>query len=164
MKQIGITIGYSVIILLVIGFVVGKYNSTKADENIKTYTMQEILSDENFTADFNVKEKSLVIETVNLEEESKRIDISKEDEQRLIEKIEQWKLIKNIPEVKDTNANSFADYSLYLTLNTGYKLYAVSRENRLYVMDRHIEGRYIIQNGDEFFTLLENVMQKPPTK
>ncbi|WP_063180403.1 hypothetical protein, partial [Lysinibacillus odysseyi] len=150
--------GLIAIVAIAIGFGVVKYNSPNASDNPKVYTMQEVLSDSLFTADFNVKEKSLDIRDVNSLKESKSLAISEEDEQELINAMEQWTLTEYNP--SESNESMVPTYRLYLTINTGYSLYLSSEQKRLYVMSQDIEASYNIQNGDEFFTLLEKAIQK----
>ena len=150
--------GLIAIVAIAIGFGVVKYNSTNASDNPKVYTMQEVLSDSLFTADFNVKEKSLDIRDVNSLKESKSLAISEEDEQELINAMEQWTLTEY--NLSESNESMVPTYRLYLTINTGYSLYLSSEQKRLYVMSQDIEASYNIQNGDEFFTLLEKGIQK----
>ncbi|MEK4628887.1 hypothetical protein MKZ17_11835 [Solibacillus sp. FSL R7-0682] len=165
MKKNRLTIVIIGIILFAIGFGVWIYNSTNADHNEsreeKVYTMQEALSTEFYTANFNVEAKSLVISTQRLEGDKftkiTELSISKEDEQILINEIEQLKLTKgNFESYKAFNADSY--YSLYLTISTGYRLLLDSKEKTLYISEE--ETSYIIKNGDKFFALLEKIKKK----
>lgn len=152
------------IVAIAVGFGVAKYNSTNASDNPKVYTMQEALSDDLFAADFNVEEKSLDIKKLNPLKESTSIAVPEKDEQALINAIEQWTLTEYIYNPSENNVSTSPSYSLYLTINTGYSFYVESEEKRLYLMSQDIEAIYNIQNGDEFFTLLENAIQKTLTK
>ena len=92
MRKIWTSISLMAIVAIAIGFGVSKYNSTNANENLKVYAMQEALSDDLFSADFNVEEKSLDIQKENLLGAPIRITISEENEQELINAMEQWEL------------------------------------------------------------------------
>ena len=166
MKKKGITIGFIAILLIAIGFGISKYNSTNAenneDENV--YTMQEALSTDVYNANFKVEEKSLVISTQRLdgEEFSKitELNISKEDEQKLINEMEKWELIEgSFESYKAFKEDSY--YSLYLTISTGYRLLLDSKEKTLYISEE--ETSYQIKNGDKFFALLEKIKKETAT-
>ena len=160
MRKIWASISLIAIVVFAVGFGVSKYNSTNANENPEVYTLQEALSDDLFTADFNVEEKSLAIQTVNPPDVSTSIAISKEDEQKLINAMEQWKLTEYVYNPDRKYVRNFNTYSLYLTINTGYRFYLELEKKLLSVTSSGFEKEYNIQNGDEFFTLLENAIQK----
>ena len=160
MRKIWTSISLTAIVAIAIGFGVSKYNSTNANENLKVYTMQEALSDDLFSADFNVEEKSLDIQKENPLGAPIRIAISEEDEQELIDAMEQWELTEYDYNSSAENISAPMDYYLYLTINTGYQFFMSLEGKRLRIASEGVEATYNIQNGDEFFRLFKSVIPK----
>ena len=162
MRKIWTFISLIAVVVFAIGFGISKYNSTNANENPKVYTMQKALSDELFAADFNVEEKTLDIKELDPLGETTRIAISEEGEKELINAMEQWELTEYVYNPSEKNISAPIDYHLYLTINTGYSFYLSMEAKRLHVMSQDVEATYNIENGEEFFTLLKDLIQKTP--
>lgn len=166
MKKISVIIGLIAALFFAFGFGVGKYDSanTGDSEGEKIYSLEEVLSDEFYSASFDVEEKRLEIGT-NIPDVMGllTVPISKEDEQRLIEEIEKWKL--TLPPPNDFENDLLprfpllqSNYSIKLTLNTGYRFQVNSIEKSFY-FDNGLDDMkiYKIENGELFFDLLDKI-------
>lgn len=157
MKKISAIIVCSVMILFVAGFSIYKTSAN----NDKIITMQEALTTDFHTPNFEVEETKLEVRTISPNfEKGNNLTISKEQKEQLINELQQLELVEhdsfNFYEAVQKDSN----YSLYLTISTFYKLDFDEHSKTVYIPNK---TAYKIQNGDKFFAIL-NEIKKAPTK
>lgn len=156
MKKIGAIILCTAIILFVAGFA---FSKTSAD-NDKVLTMQEALTTDFHTPNFEFEETNLNVRTINPNLEGRDLTISKEQKEQLINEIQQLELLEHDYVNLDETIQKDAMYIVSLTISTFYKFFFDADTETVYISDK---TGYKIKNGDKLFAIL-NEIKKAPTK
>jgi isocitrate dehydrogenase len=136
MKKIIIILSL-LIIVVAIGFLIAKKD--------QSYSATDVLEN----ADFNVKNPTITIHTVDTDKEDiyTQIEIPEETQQKLIQAFQNAKFDKTTINPVDY------DYRITISLNTGYTMYLVSDKKSLNLLSNH--ENYAIVNDNDFFSILE---------
>ncbi|WP_107951567.1 hypothetical protein [Lysinibacillus parviboronicapiens] len=136
MKKIIIILSL-LIIVVAIGFLIAKKD--------QSYSATDVLEN----ADFNVKNPTITIHTVDTDKEDiyTKIEIPEETQKKLIQAFQNAKFDKTTINPVDY------DYRITISLNTGYTMYLVSDKKSLNLLSNH--ENYAIVNDNDFFSILE---------
>ena len=157
MKKITTIILCTAIILFVAGFA---FSKTSAD-NDKVLTMQEALTTDFHTPNFEFDETKLTVRTISPNfEKGTDLTISKEQKEQLINEIQQLELLEHDYVNLYETVQKDSMYIISLTISTFYKFYFDADAETVYIIDK---TGYKIKNGDKLFAIL-NEIKNTPTK
>ena len=162
MKKISAIIVFTVFLLFIAGFTYSKKSADDDAADEKIYTMQEVLTTDFHTPNFDFGETKLSISTIKPNfENGIQFTISKEQKEQLINEIQQLKLIEHHETFNIYDAiNNDSLYMLRLTISTFYSFVFDAYTETVYMPNKKT---YKIQNGDKFFAIL-NEIKKAPAK